>query len=293
MKKIFILLGLSSMIMHYSNADIFIANEIPSPSLSANQTYIKARNQFKTHLIYKVKAPQSYEELTSSGKIEVVNYPSGSYLLKGLLDKSNIKKSKKSPVLVYLHGGFSLTQSDIEDTKPFIDKGFVVFAPSYRGENDNDGNFEMFMGEVEDAKSAVKWIAKQPYTDTKNIYVFGHSIGGAMSLHLAFFPELPIKQSGSSAGLYAVSDLKPWGEPFDITDNNEYKFRVPLLNLDKMAKNHVIYMGLKDRHQMNILSNNENYLEHQKMLDIKIVKGDHGSSLTNAMNAFIKTYYTP
>lgn len=112
---------------------------------------------------------------------------------------------------MYLHGGFSLSYEDIGECEPFIEKGFIVFAPSYRGENGNSGNFEFFMGEVDDAKAAIHWLSNQPYVDKDSIYVFGHSIGGGMSLLLSLHNDIPIKEGGSCAGIYVKESMEKVG----------------------------------------------------------------------------------
>lgn len=262
---------------------------------SANTKYLQARENFSTHLIHQGKSPQGYSELKSTNHMKVVEYPSDGRMLKGLLETSNIVDNEKKPVLIFLHGGFALGESDIYDTKPFLDKGFVVFAPSYRGENGNDGNYELMLGEVDDAKSAVEWIAKQSFTDTNNIYVFGHSIGGAMALQLAFFSDLPIKHSGSSAGLYHPNSLFELNAPFipdsgnsNNVDPQEFTFRIPLLNLDAMARKHIMYIGSKDYYDEEAEMVKVFYPRKKTLLTLEEVEGDHFSSLVIAMNAFIE-----
>ncbi len=291
-KNIILNIGLAFLITSCSYVAKHTDNTTQA-NYQANQNWLKARNQFQTKLITKEKAPQLYNELVPSDTIKVVNYPSGNLQLKGLLETSNIKKGKKSPVLVYLHGGFSLGMSDMYDTQPFLDKGFVVFTPSYRGENGNEGNYELFMGEVDDAKSAVEWIAKQPFTDTDNIYVFGHSVGGGISLQLSFFPNLPIKQAGSSSGLYKADISEDWEIPFDLKNKDEWKFRLPLLNLDKMARKHIMYIGSEDYYFLEFLNIQKRYPKQKLLLEVKEVEGNHGSSLPVAMKAFLKEFYTP
>ncbi len=292
MKNIILNIGLVLLITScgYVKNNVNNTNQV---NYQVNQNYLKARNQFQTKLITKIKAPQEYSKLIPTDTIKVVHYPSGNLQLKGLLETSNIKQGKKSPVLVYLHGGFSLGMSDMYDTQPFIDNGFVVFTPTYRGENGNDGNYELFMGEVDDAKSAVEWIAKQPFTDTDNIYVFGHSVGGGLSLQLSFFPNLPIKQAGSSSGLYKADIIEDWEIPFDLKNKDELKFRLPLLNLDKMARKHVMYIGSEDYYFLEFLDIQKRYPKNKLLLEMKEVKGNHGTSLPVAMKAFLKEFYTP
>jgi hypothetical protein len=49
--------------------------------------------------------------------------------------------------------GTSLGNGDLHDVQPFIDAGWTVLAPTYRGENGNPGTIELWLGEVQDAAS--------------------------------------------------------------------------------------------------------------------------------------------
>jgi dipeptidyl aminopeptidase/acylaminoacyl peptidase len=136
-------------------------------------TYLTEKKRFHSNLLKKGKAPQAYENLANSNEVLKVEYPSNGIKLQALLLKKNTDPSKRKPVLVFLHGGFALGEQDLSGCEVFTKQGFIVFAPSYRGENGNEGNFELFSGEVEDAKAAVKWIAKQPFADsTKNLCIW-------------------------------------------------------------------------------------------------------------------------
>jgi pimeloyl-ACP methyl ester carboxylesterase len=213
--------------------------------------------------------------------------------LKGLLDTTNIERTKKKPALVYLHGGFSLGYEDVEDCKPFIDKGFVVFAPSYRGENGNPGNFEYFMGEVDDAKAAIRWLSEQPYVDKDSIYVFGHSIGGGMSLLLSLHNDIPIKASASCAGIYDKGSMRRREEedkmvPYDISKSKENLYRLPIYTLDFMVREHKMYIGTDDNYRAYEKFVTQLYPMKVLKLQLIEVKGEHYSSLKPSMESFIK-----
>ena len=192
-----------------------------------------------------------------------------------------------------MHGGFSLGYSDVSDCQPFTDAGFIVFAPSYRGENGNGGYFELFMGEVTDAKAAIYWLVKQPFVNRDSIFVFGHSIGGAMSLHLSLHPDVPITKSGSSAGLYDIGSMEYWAEeegwvPYDIKNENENYFRLPIYALDNMVRPHLMYIGKEDGYEELKDFVNDLYpiLNHQK-IKLTGITGDHITSLERAMKLFV------
>lgn len=108
------------------------SNEIEKP-------YLDEKRNFQTELIRKEKAPQDYENLETSDEVIKVEYPSSNLKLKALIARKNIDSTKRKPVLVFLHGGFALGEQDVLDCEVFTKQGYIVFAPSYRGENGNEG----------------------------------------------------------------------------------------------------------------------------------------------------------
>ena len=250
--------------------------------------YLIAKQNFHSMLIKNEKAPQDYQELLSNEDFLKVTYPSYGNELQGLLVRKNIDSSKRKPVLVYLHGGFALGDGDLYDCEVFTEQGYIVFAPTYRGENGNAGNFELFLGEVSDAKEAVKWIAKQPFADSNKIYVFGHSIGGGVSSMLSLEKDVPIAKSGSSGGLYD-KEFYGWDDivPFDKKNSKEAMIPVLIDNLQSMQMNHYAYIGNEDEG----FTYNKAYLDEKaKNTKLKIfyTEGDHFTSLEPAMKNFIQ-----
>jgi carboxylesterase type B len=263
-------------------------------------------NNFQTQLSIKGKAPQGGERLTKKGTIDAVDYVSDGKKLQALLETKNIEPNKRKPILVFLHGGFGLGYSDVTDCKVFTDAGYIVFSPSYRGENQNEGYYELLMGEVADAKEAIRWIAKQPYADTTQIYTFGHSIGGAMSLNLSLHNDIPVRIGGSSAGLYPI--VAPnFSPPFHINsseedlekdleklisnvniNNPEVSLRLAIYHLNSLVRKHYLYIGTEDNYTL---------LEELIRLKYKITpsnlvltekEGNHFSSLAPAIKSFLE-----
>ena len=262
-----------------------------SYDLTNESKYIKERMAFKTKLNQQIPAPQDFPELVDSEEAKVIEYKSSGRSLKALLVEKNIDKKEKHPVLVYLHGGFALDNEDIKSCKTFTDKGYIVFAPSFRGENGNPGYHELFMGEVDDAIAAINWIADQTYVDKDRIYVFGHSVGSAISLELSLFRNLPIKISGGNSGIYERNNYKFWDSkdqsvPFDLTNEEELRFREPLYQISTlMSRDHYLFVGLEDGFQ----TLNKNIQPHKSpRLKVLPVKGDHFDSLVPSIREFAR-----
>ncbi len=258
-------------------------------------SYVKKWNNFETKLIKTTKSFQDYEEFDSlRGDIQLITFKSEDYVLKGLLNLKNINSFSKKPVIVYLHGGFSLSYKEMDRTKIFTEAGYIVFAPTYRGENGNQGYFELFMGEVRDAKSAINWISNQKFIDKDNIYVFGWSVGGGISLNLSLHDDVPVKLGASSAGIYDFDLIKSWATeddmivfPYDYTNKNENYYRLPIYNLQNMTRSHITYIGKEDDYYFVESLRDSLYPENNTKLELKPLEGNHVSSLENAMRAFL------
>ncbi len=277
MKKLIIIAILGAVCFYFYN--------LAKPSVP--QDYQKLKANFHTKLIKRIKAPQEYEQLKDSPGIKKIYYTSGDFKLPALLSTENIDNKVRKPAIIFLHDGYALSESDIENCKSFLEEGLIVLAPSYRSENGNNGNFELFMGEVEDAKASVIWLSKQPYIDTSQIYVFGHGIGGGISSMLSLQRDVPIKLSASIGGLYN-GDFKKWKDivPFDINDETESKMRVLADNVWFMKTPHLAFFGKQDTE----FSTDVDYygqLTKGTKLKIEMVSGDHKSSLQPAIKRFI------
>lgn len=259
------------------------------------KSYVKKWNDFETKLIKTTKSFQNYEEFDSlRNDLQLITFKSEDYVLKGLLNLKNIDSFSKKPVIVYLHGGFALSYNEMDRTKIFTEAGYIVFAPTYRGENGNQGYFELFMGEVRDAKSAINWISEQKFIDKTNIYVFGWSVGGGISLNLSLHDDIPIKLGASSAGIYDYDLIKSWATeddmivfPYDYTDKNENYYRLPIYNLQNMTRSHITYIGKEDGYYFFESLRDSLYPESNTKFELRLLEGNHVSSLENAMRAFL------
>ena len=115
--------------------------------------------------------------------------------------------------------------------KAFREAGIIMMIPSFRGENANPGQYEMFYGEINDLESAREYLAKMPYVDPARIYVAGHSTGGTKVLlgnefsngfraafSLGGIPDLKLRIEGGSM-MVAV--------PFNQSNPEEFRLRSP------------------------------------------------------------------
>lgn len=61
--------------------------------------------------------------------------------------------------------------------------GFVTLVFDFRGVGKSAGSFDYGVGEQEDVKSALDYLASRPEATPNSVFVAGHSLGGAVSLY--------------------------------------------------------------------------------------------------------------
>ena len=122
------------------------------------------------------------------------------------------------------------------------------------------------------------WLSKQTYVNKDSIFVFGHSIGGGMSLLLSLYPNLPVNKAGSCAGLYPPETFIEWAEeeasmiPFNPKNELEVLLRCPVEHLYYLMRPHQMYIGKEDGFsdykeylKEYYRSNREQWLQYAKM----------------------------
>jgi dipeptidyl aminopeptidase/acylaminoacyl peptidase len=159
-----------------------------------------------------------------------VEYQSGELKLKGWLS-ADAGDGRKRPAVVYLHGGFAFGAEDWADAEPFARAGFVLFMPTLRGENGNPGVHESFLGEVDDAIAAGRYVASLPNVDGQNVFLVGHSVGAVLTC-LAAMLQSPYR---AAAALDGQVDMESWVAastadevPYDRHDAKEVRVRNPM-----------------------------------------------------------------
>lgn len=135
---------------------------------------LEARKGFETNLTKRIEAPQEFDENAPEG-VKVIEYESGDRKLTGWLVLPD--REPPFPAIVYAHDGFALNRGDYDNVKPFVDRGFAVLLPSFRGENGNPGDFEMCYGEVDDLVNAIEYMASRKKVDPKSIFGVGFGVG--------------------------------------------------------------------------------------------------------------------
>jgi len=89
----------------------------------------------------------------------------------------------KAPVLLYLHGARYNVTGSAPRMRRMQELGFAVLGVDYRGFGKSTQALPSEESAYQDARAAWRWLA-QKYPDRPR-YVFGHSLGGPIAIHLA------------------------------------------------------------------------------------------------------------
>jgi dienelactone hydrolase len=146
------------------------------------------------------------------------------------------KDGKKHPAIIWITGGDcnSIDEGCWKEAPPSNDQsasafrkaGIVMMFPSLRGGNDNPGNKEGFLGEVDDVLAAAEYLGKQEFVDPRRIYLGGHSTGGTLVLLVAECSDR-FRAVFSFGPADNVAGYGPEYLPFDRTNPQEIELRSP------------------------------------------------------------------
>lgn len=183
-----------------------------------------SRKSFETELTKRIEAPQEYDN-TAPDQVKVVEYDSGDRKLMAWLVLP--ERDPPFPAVVFVHDGFALSRGDYDSAMRFVDHGFAVLIPSFRGENGNPGDFEMCYGEVDDLVNAIDYMATRKKVDPKNIFAAGHGVGATnVMLAAELSPHLKkVACLGSRPDMVASGTYE--NAPFDSKNEKELLMRSP------------------------------------------------------------------
>jgi len=102
-----------------------------------------------------------------------------------------------APVLLYLHGARWDVRGSAYRMRRLADLGFSVLGIDYRGFGRSTDDLPSEAIAVEDARAAFDWLAREHPRARR--FVFGHSLGGAIGVHLA--AQVAAESPASLAGL--------------------------------------------------------------------------------------------
>ncbi len=126
-----------------------------------------------------------YEEVwlpvrVTSGKVERIH---------GWWIRANQSHPK---VLLYLHGNAKNIGANLDRANRFHQLGFSVLLIDYRGYGRSEGGFPNEQRVYQDAATAWNYLVHQQQIRENQIFIYGHSLGGAIAIDLAVrHPEAP------------------------------------------------------------------------------------------------------
>jgi acetyl esterase/lipase len=234
---LWVLLGGAAVLVGLCGGGIYLvmrlfdtgAHESPVPLM-------QARAGFTTKIVNSNRTGIGAPPPPPAEKFSLVHYnsPAGALAAYVTPDRHD---GKKHPAVVWCHGGFGgIGPEDwAEGSAPmiFAEAGCVVMCPSWRGENNNPGVFEMFYGEVDDALAAVDYVSGLPFVDASRVYIVGHSAGGTIAL-LAVEATTKLRAAfvfggapdiGTVIGPFGVGGFDGVTTPFQATDKKEQRLR--------------------------------------------------------------------
>jgi dienelactone hydrolase len=256
--------------------------------VATDKTFLQLRESHVTKLLVTGPSPQQYENEELPKGVRQVLYTSGDLKLKAWYLPP--RSPGRHPALVFYHGGFAFGMEDLAATAPFTAADFAVLCPSLRGENGNPGHHELFYGELDDARAALRWMAQQPEVDPAHIYTFGHSAGGVLSALLSLYPDCGARLTGSAGGLYDQTIFRYLdGVPFNTRDPLECQLRILPPNASQIKLPHIAYLGEADRLALYgvPLAESEARKANAPLTLVK-VPGDHFASFDPALKLFFK-----
>lgn len=194
---------------------------------------VEARKGFQSKLVRRSNSKDPVEN-PPENVFQLVRYDSAVGKLPAYLTPDP-KDGKKHPAIIWITGGDSNTIDNVwnpaaehndQTAAAYRKAGLVMMFPSLRGGNDNPGQRESFLGEVDDVIAAHQFLAKQSYVDPSRIYLGGHSTGGTLVMLVAACTD-------KFRGVFSfgpASDVSGYGPEylhFDYADKKEVELRSP------------------------------------------------------------------
>jgi dipeptidyl aminopeptidase/acylaminoacyl peptidase len=218
------------------------AKSQPSPAQAAvaapapPKNLLDVRRGFQTKLLDQPRKPPEAPE-PPPRVFQLVKYASPAGQLAAYVSPDP-GDGRRHPAVLWAHGGFNGiggylwepgTPENDQSVNAFVEAGLVVFCPSWRGENDNPGRWEMFYGEVDDLVAAIDYLARLPYVDPQRIYLAGHGTGGTLTLLGAVATDrfrAAFSFGGAADIDLVVRDGRGYGNtPYDYHSAEESKMR--------------------------------------------------------------------
>lgn len=119
-------------------------------------------------------------------RYEEVRIPSGSGAERGELVGWWIPAEQAhAPTLLYLHGNFRNVSHNVEHAMRLHSLGYNLLLVEYRGYGKSSGGAPSEAKVYEDAEAAWNYLMQQRVLPPQQVFIYGHSLGGAIAVDLA------------------------------------------------------------------------------------------------------------
>jgi pimeloyl-ACP methyl ester carboxylesterase len=88
-------------------------------------------------------------------------------------------------VVLYLHGNDGNVTTSMPEVDPLRQLGYSVLLIDYRGYGKSDARFPSESSVYEDAEAAWEYLVRGRGIAPRQLYIYGHSLGGAIAIELA------------------------------------------------------------------------------------------------------------
>lgn len=147
------------------------------------------------------------------------------------------QNSPETKVLLYFHGNALNITANLNAARGFNQAGFSVLLIDYRGYGLSEGRFPNEQRIYQDATAAWNYVIRERQVKPQNIFIYGHSLGGAVAIDLASKnPEaagLIVEATFSSIRDIVKYRKQFWMFPVDlmVTQRFESIVKVPKLKM--------------------------------------------------------------
>jgi dipeptidyl aminopeptidase/acylaminoacyl peptidase len=184
-----------------------------------------------------------------------------------------IDKSKKHPLLAYVHGGVhsNFNSGSIHIVRELVEQGYTVIAPDYRGSTGYGADFWRAIDyggrENDDVHAGVQWMLENySFLDPKRVGMIGWSHGGMITLMNIFehprdyavaYAGVPVSDLVARLGYQTESYRKLFSDSYHIgktvrDDIMEYRRRSPIYHVSKLETPLLIHTNTNDE-DVNVL----------------------------------------
>lgn len=124
------------------------------------------------------------------------------------------QENSNGKALLFLHGNSYNVGENLFHAKRFVDMGFYVLLMDYRGFGRSDGTFPSERFTYEDAQAMYEYIREEQGFAPENIFVYGHSLGGAIAINLV--KDNPVAGLIAEGTFTSMSDMATYAEQYSF-----------------------------------------------------------------------------